>query len=54
MLVKNLTPNTVINSGRELLTVKSIYYMEHNIYQLSFYDIQEISYLDGDTEVRVL
>ena len=54
MKVKDLTPNTVINSGRELLTIKTIHYMEHGIYMIKFHDIEEISYLSEDTELTVL
>lgn len=56
MLVKNLTPNTVIidTKGKDILTVTEVRYMEHNTYAISFYGINEVSLLDGNTEVTVL
>lgn len=56
MLVKDLTPNTVIidTKGKGILTVTEVRYLEHNIYALSFYGINEVSLLNGDTKVTVL
>lgn len=56
MKVKDLTPNTVIvdTKGKCILTVTEVRYLEHNIYAISFYGINEVSLLNGDKEVTVL
>lgn len=54
MLVKDLTPNTVIKDSNNLLTITEVRYVEHNTYAISFYGINEVSLLNGDTEVTVL
>lgn len=56
MKVKDLIPNTVIiySEGKGILTVTEVRYLEHNTYAVSFYGINEVSYLDGDKEVTVL
>lgn len=56
MLVKDLTPNTIIvdTKGKSILTITEVRYMEHNTYAISFYGINEVSLLNGDTEVTVL